>query len=205
MKFTAITLLASLALSGSHAFAQSGGGGGSSGGGAAGGSSEGSFSSGTSSPATSTGGASSGSGTTLSNGVTVNGTGGAPGANTSNAKSQGTSGNNLGSASALGSSSTLNNAVGNPHTTFKRFGSAGQEQLSEACRSSMLPCLIRPGRAVEIFGGGHGKPGRLDLLPNHLDGATRGGKTAFLKERASKALARELTDDDLAAIAVGAR
>ena len=44
----------------------------------------------------STGGASSGAGTTLSNGVTVNGTGGAPGANTSNAKSQGITGNNLG-------------------------------------------------------------------------------------------------------------
>jgi chromosome partitioning protein len=47
---------------------------------------------------------------------------------------------------------------------------------------------------VEIFGGGHGKPGRLDLLPNHLsiieaEMAPRGAEKrlkSFLKERASK-------------------
>jgi hypothetical protein len=41
----------------------------------------------------------------------VNGTGGAPGANASNAKSQGTSGNNLGPSQTLGSSRKLNNAA----------------------------------------------------------------------------------------------
>src|SRR6185437_717067 len=86
------------------------------GGGSSGGSASGSSSAGGSTGASS--GASSGSspsnaGTTLSNGVTVNGTGGSPGANASNAKSQGTTGNNLGPAGTPGSSNTLNNAVQN--------------------------------------------------------------------------------------------
>ena len=105
MKFITVVIVASLSLGGQQAFAAgSGSSGGSSGGSAAGGAS---------SPGTSTGGTSSSSGTTLSNGVTVNGTGGAPGANASNAKSQGTTGNNLGPAGTPGSSNTLNRAVGN--------------------------------------------------------------------------------------------
>jgi hypothetical protein len=62
-------------------------------------------------PSSSSGGTSGG--TTLSNGATINGTGGAPGTNASNAKSQGTTGNNLGPAGTPGYSNTLNNAVGN--------------------------------------------------------------------------------------------
>lgn len=57
-------------------------------------------------------------GTTLSNGSAINGTGGSPGPNTSNALNHGTTGNNLGTVpnnSALGpGAGTHGNAVDTP-------------------------------------------------------------------------------------------
>jgi len=91
MRFTAIALLAMLCTGGS-AIAQSAGG---------------------SSSSTGAGGQ---AGSTLSNGSTINGTGGSPGPNTSNALNHGTTGNNLGvpQTSAGPAAASHGNAVDTP-------------------------------------------------------------------------------------------
>jgi len=91
MRFTAIALLAMLCI-GDSAIAQSAGG---------------------SSLPTGAGGQ---AGSTLSNGSTINGTGGSPGPNTSNALNHGTTGNNLGApqTSAGPAAASHGNAVGTP-------------------------------------------------------------------------------------------
>jgi hypothetical protein len=103
MRTTTIVLAAAFAFTGPVAFAQ-GSSGSSSGGGSTGASSGGASST----------GAGRAAGTALSNGTTINGTGGSPGPNNSNALNHGTTGNNLGGGGTKPNTSSPSAAVDTP-------------------------------------------------------------------------------------------